>query len=126
MCVIFFSFFKDFAGTTASRILKFVTNIGYDLVHCLRQNQHPHVDRSLCVSIFFFSNIFFVKDFSGTTAHSILKFRINIKYDFFHRVRETQHPEAYHSPYLFVFSCSQLKYFITDFSAYSTARIVKS
>ena len=32
---------KDFSGTTASRILKFGTNVGYDLFHCVRENQSP-------------------------------------------------------------------------------------
>ena len=33
---------KDFSGTTVPRILKFGTNIGYDLSYCVRENQHPH------------------------------------------------------------------------------------
>ena len=32
---------KDFSGTTAPRILKFGTNVGYDLFHCVRENQPP-------------------------------------------------------------------------------------
>ena len=32
---------KYFSGTTAPRILKFGTNIGYDLLYCIRDNQHP-------------------------------------------------------------------------------------
>ena len=31
---------KDFSGTTVSRILKFGTNIGYDLLYCVQENQH--------------------------------------------------------------------------------------
>ena len=50
MCVNFF-FIKDFSGTTAPMILKFGTNIGYDL-YCVRQNQHPHAYHSLYLSIF--------------------------------------------------------------------------
>ena len=40
VCKLFFV--KDFTVTTAPRILKFGTNIGYDLLYCVRQNQHPH------------------------------------------------------------------------------------
>ena len=31
---------KDFSGTTAPRILKFGTNVGYDLLYCVKENQH--------------------------------------------------------------------------------------
>ena len=41
MCKLFFSI-KDFSGTTLPRILKFGTNIEYDLLYCQRENQHPH------------------------------------------------------------------------------------
>ena len=32
---------KDFSRTTAPRILKYGTTIGYDLLYCARENQHP-------------------------------------------------------------------------------------
>ena len=38
---------KDFSGTTAPRILKFGTNVGYDLLYCLKENQLPAAYRSL-------------------------------------------------------------------------------
>ena len=50
---------KDFSGTTAPRILKFVTNVGYDLLHCVRENQLPDAYHFLYLSIFFLSNQFF-------------------------------------------------------------------
>ena len=68
---------------------------------------------------FFFSNKIFVKDFSGTTAHRILKFCTNIRYELLYIlycVRENQHPYAYHSLYLSFFSFSPIKVFVTDFS----------
>ena len=43
---------KDFSGTTAPRILKFGTNIGYDLLHCVRENQPPDAYHFLYLSIF--------------------------------------------------------------------------
>ena len=51
-------FVKDFSGTTAPRILKFGTNIWYDLLYCVRQNQHPHAYRFLYLSIFLFRQRF--------------------------------------------------------------------
>ena len=73
MCVFFFV--KDFLGTTAPRILKFGTNIGYDMLYRVKENRHPHAYQSLYLSIFSFSPIkFFVKDVAGTTAPRILKF----------------------------------------------------
>ena len=44
-------FVKDFAGTIAPRILKFGTNVGYDL-YCVKENQPPLVYHSLYLSVF--------------------------------------------------------------------------
>ena len=60
----FFPFFhislhvKDFSGTTACRILKFGTNIGFSYLFHVRQNQRPHVYHSLYLSIFLFPPCF--------------------------------------------------------------------
>ena len=43
---------KDFSGTTAPRILKFCSNVGYDLLHCVRVNQPPDAYHFLYLSIF--------------------------------------------------------------------------
>ena len=43
---------KDFSRTTAPRILKFGTRIGYDLLYCARKKQLPHACHSLYLSIF--------------------------------------------------------------------------
>ena len=43
---------KDFSGTTAPRILKFGTNVGYDLLYCVKENQHAASYHSLHLSIF--------------------------------------------------------------------------
>ena len=32
---------SDFSGTTVPRILKFGTNVGYDLLYCVKENQPP-------------------------------------------------------------------------------------
>ena len=42
---------KDFWGTTAPRILKFSTNIGYDLLYYVRENQPPAAYYFLYLSI---------------------------------------------------------------------------
>ena len=42
---------KDSSGTTASKILKFSSNIGYYYLYRVRQNQHPHDYHSLYSSI---------------------------------------------------------------------------
>ena len=43
---------KYFSGTTAPRILKFGTNVGYDLLYCVRENQHAAAYHSPYLSIF--------------------------------------------------------------------------
>ena len=43
---------KDFSGTTAPRILKFGTNVRYDLLHCVRENQPPDAYHFLYLSTF--------------------------------------------------------------------------
>ena len=43
---------KDFSGTTALRILKFGTSVGYDLLYCVKENQHAAAYHSFYLSIF--------------------------------------------------------------------------
>ena len=43
---------KDTSGTTLPRILKFGTNVGYDVLYCVRENQLPPVYHFLYLSIF--------------------------------------------------------------------------
>ena len=73
--------------------LKLGTNIGYDYLYRVRENQHPHAYHYHNVSMFFvcfFLIKSFVKGFSGTTAPRILKFRTNHGYDVLYSVREIQ------------------------------------
>ena len=44
--------FKDFSATTASKILTFGINVGYDLLYCVKENHPPAVYHSLYLSIF--------------------------------------------------------------------------
>ena len=41
-----------FSGTTAPRILKFGTNVGYDLLYCGKENLHAAAYHSLDLSMF--------------------------------------------------------------------------
>ena len=50
---------KDFSGTTAPRILKFGTNVRYDLLYCAKENQHAAAYRSLYLSVFFLLSLHF-------------------------------------------------------------------
>ena len=43
---------EDFSGITAPRILKFDTNVGYDCLHCVRENQPPDAYHFIYLSIF--------------------------------------------------------------------------
>ena len=43
---------KDFSGITAPWILKFGTNVGYDFLYCVRENQHAAAYYSPYLSIF--------------------------------------------------------------------------
>ena len=43
---------KDFSGTTVPRILKFGTNIGNDLLYCVKENQHAAAYHYPYLSIF--------------------------------------------------------------------------
>ena len=43
---------NDFSETTVPRILKFGTNVVYDLLYCVKQNQHAAAYHSPYLSIF--------------------------------------------------------------------------
>ena len=47
---------KDFSGTTELRILKFGTNVGYDLLYCVKENQHSAAYHSFICPFIFLSN----------------------------------------------------------------------
>ena len=71
---------KDFSGTTAPRILKFGTNIGYDLLLCVRENQPPDSYCSFICPFFFLSNQIFCYRFLGFyESQSLLKFCIHLE-----------------------------------------------
>ena len=62
---------KNFSGTNEPRILKFVTNVGYDLLYCVRENQPPAAEPFPLFVHFSFSQVTFsVTDFSATMYES--------------------------------------------------------
>ena len=44
---------EDSSGTIAPKILKFGTNIGYDLLYCVKENQHAALIVPFICSFFF-------------------------------------------------------------------------
>ena len=61
-----FFFVKDFSGTTEPRILKVGTNVGYNLLYCVRENHHPTAYRSHYFHFSFSPIKFSVTDFSAS------------------------------------------------------------
>ena len=80
MCVCFV-FVKDFSGTATPRILKFGTNVGYDLLYCLRENQPPPAYHTLYLFIFLSLQYQSFKYFSASMRASVFKFCIHIESD---------------------------------------------
>ena len=74
-------FVKDIFQRAASpRILKFPKNIGYDLLYCVRENQHTHAYHILYLSIFVFLQYkFFITDFSAPKTARVFKFCIHLQ-----------------------------------------------
>ena len=78
LCVDFI-FVKHFSGTTEPRILKFGTNVVYNLLYCVREDQPPPAYHSLYLSIFFFSNKNSVIDFLASMRAKVFKFCIHLE-----------------------------------------------
>ena len=66
---------KDFSGNTVSRILKFGTNVGYDLLYYVKENQHAAAYHSLYLSIF----LSFITEFSAPITARVFKFCIHLR-----------------------------------------------
>ena len=59
---------KDFSGTSVPRILKFGTNVGYDLLYCVKENQHAAAYHSPFLSIFLSHQANFLLQISLTAS----------------------------------------------------------
>ena len=76
---------KDFSRTTVPRVLKFGTNVGYDLLYCVKENQHI----PLFVHYSFIPSRFSVTYFLASMRARVFKFCIHIEsgqvyFSFFH------------------------------------------
>ena len=71
---------KDFSGTTAPRILKLGIHIGYDLLYCVKENQHAAAYHSPYLCIFLSLQAkFSVTNFLASMRARVFKFRIHIE-----------------------------------------------
>ena len=70
---------KDFSGTTAPRILKFGTNVGYDLLYCVKENQHAAIIIPLFVHFSFSPIKLFVTEFSAPITARVFKVYIHLE-----------------------------------------------
>ena len=112
---------KDFLGTTAHRILKFGTNIVYDLLYCVKENQHAPAYHSLYLSIFSFSpSKFSATNFSSSMRARVFKFCIHIESGHIYCGTENKTAEIYFAFFfLFPISHSSVIYigkFVTNIS----------
>ena len=108
LCVNFF-FFKDFSETTAPRILKFGANVGYDLLHCVRESQPPDAYHFLYLSIFLSLPIkISVTDFSASMRAQSSNFLLLLESGQVYCGTENQDAEIYfyHLFPFFLFSIS--------------------
>ena len=70
---------KDFSRTTVPRIFKFGTNVGYDLLYCVKENQHAAAYHYPHLSFFSFPpSKFSFTYFSASTRARVFKFCIYI------------------------------------------------
>ena len=123
---------KDFSGTTAPRILKFGTNVGYDWLHCVRENRPPDAYHFLYLSIFLSLLKFSVTYFSASMRARVFKFLIHIESGQVYCGTENQDSEIYF--YLLfpclLFSISHSNVIhrevcVKDFSGTTAPRILK-
>ena len=70
---------KDFSGTTVRRILKFGTNVGYNLLYCVQENQYAAAYYSLICPFFFSPSKFSVTNFLASMRARVFKFCIHIE-----------------------------------------------
>ena len=70
---------NDFSGTTVPRILKFGTNVGYDLLYCVKENQPAAAYHCLICPFFFLSKQISVTNFLASMRARVFKFCIHIE-----------------------------------------------
>ena len=111
------SYVKYVSRSTALTILKFGTNIGYDYLDRVRQNQHHHIHRSLYLSISHFLQYIV----SSKIYQEQLQLGCEIWYkhwnDLLYYIKQNKHPHAYHSLSLSIYLFFQ-KWFSHRFISY--------
>ena len=70
---------KDFSATTAPRILKFGTNVGYYLLYCVKENQPAALIIALFVQFSFSTRKFSVTNFLASMKARVFKFCLRIE-----------------------------------------------
>ena len=122
---------KDFSGTTAPRILKFGTNVGYDLLYCVKENQTSAAYHSLYLSIFLPIHSDFLLQISQFLREPVFKFCIHYESSHVYFGKENLDAEIQFillSPF-FLFSISHssvihMEICVKDFSATTAPRIL--
>ena len=115
---------RDIAGVTAARILNFGTNIGRDYWCRVRQIQHPHSYQSFYLSIFLFVQYFFLSQIYQELLHLGIWNLVQTLGMTGRIVYENEHPRAFQSLYLSIFSFFLIKS-IPDLSPAIRARVFK-
>ena len=85
-------FIKDFSGTTEPRILKFRTNVGYNLLYCVKDIQPSdtyHFLYKIC-PFFFLPIKLFVTEFSAPITARVFKFCTHLERGQIHCGKENQ------------------------------------
>ena len=131
VCKLFF-FVKDFSGTTAFRTSKFGTNVGYDLLYCVKENQPPPAYHSLYLSIFLSPIKISVKEILAPVRTRVLEFCIHPKRGQIYCGKENQDVVINFCLLfpLFLYSISHSNVIhreicVKDFSGTTTPRILK-
>ena len=123
---------KDFSGTTVPRILKFGTNVEYDLLYCVGENQPPDAYHFLYLSIFLSLQSNFLLQISRLLWDRVFKFLIHLESGQLYYGTENQDAEIYfyHLFPFFLFSISHSNVMhreicVKDFSGTTAPRILK-
>ena len=96
---------KDFSGNTAPRILKFGTNVGYDSLYCVKENQRATAFYSLYLYIFLSLQANFLLQISRFYESQSLQICIQIESGQVYCGTENKTAEIYFS-FFFLFSIS--------------------
>ena len=107
---------KDFSATTATRILRFGTSVGYDLL-CNRESACSYLSFPLFAYFFLFFPIkFFITDFSARMRVRVFKFCISLQRVELYVVKENHDAEIYFAFFFHFFHVMHREICIEDFT----------